>query len=120
MAPACRGQQRGARATGSSVSAHGRSAISPPVLRDSGGLERRDHKHGLAVDGEHEKREPLQRHGPIAGQPGQVGAVRQEQRVDPEVAMRARGPLAPGRLRVMPGCRGRGPAWRSCHGGQQP
>ncbi len=57
----------------------------PPGVGHAWGLEGGDKKHGIAVAGQHQQSEPLQGHGPVAGQPRQVGTVAEQQRVDPEL-----------------------------------
>jgi hypothetical protein len=52
------------------------------ALDHPGSLEPGDHQHGVAVLGQHQHGQPLEGHGRVAGQPGQVGAHRQQQDVD--------------------------------------
>ncbi len=47
------------------------------------GLEARHHQRGLPDQREHQHGQALQGHGLVAGQPGQVGAVGQQESVDP-------------------------------------
>ena len=69
-------------------------------------LERRHHQGRLAHLGEDEHGQALERHGPVPGQPGQVGSVGQQQRVNPEVvhplahALEAARPATTGRPRA--------------------
>ena len=69
--------------TGSSVSSHGAQREHVGPLDDPGRLEPGHDERGLAVAGQDQHGQPLQRHGLVAGQPGQVGADRQQERVDP-------------------------------------
>jgi hypothetical protein len=49
-------------------------------------LERGDHEHRVTLDREHEHGQTLERHRLVAGQVGQVGAGREQERVDAQVA----------------------------------
>ena len=68
---------------------------SPPTARSAnasgcsttrGASSRGHHEHRVAVGGQHEHREPLERHRLVAGEVRQVGAGRQQQDVDAELA----------------------------------
>ena len=63
------------------------------VVVDPGRLEAGHDQGGLAVGRQHQHGQPLERHGLVAGEPGQVGAQRQQQGVD---ARRRPWPGAPG------------------------
>ena len=79
---------------GSSVSAHGARANRSSASGTRGASRAGTTRTGSPVHGQHQHGQPLERHGPVPGQPGQVGAVGQEQGVDPELVH----PLpAPGR-----------------------
>jgi hypothetical protein len=58
-------------------------------------LEARHHERGVAVAREHEHRESLGLERLVAGEPGQVGADRQQQHIDAEVGELASSPVHP-------------------------
>ena len=57
-------------------------------------------ERGVAVDGQHEHGEPLERHGLVAGEPRQVGAQREQQDVDLRARPSGPAPARCGRARA--------------------
>ena len=63
--------------------AAGRTGPRPSATR--GASRAGDHQHRVAGQREDQHGQPLERHGPVAGEPGQIGPVGQEQGVDAEL-----------------------------------
>ncbi len=67
---------------------HGVATFGPGMQRRHAGLghagcfQTRDDQHRLTLTGQHEHREPLQRHGLVSGEIREIGADRQQQGVD--------------------------------------
>jgi len=69
----------------------------PRVQGNAGGLETGDHQGGGPLRRQHQHGEPLQGHGPVAGEIGQVGPDGEQQHVDTRGGHQAPRPLhAPG------------------------
>ena len=66
------------------------------LLADARRLEPRDHEHRRPVDRDHQHREPLQRHRLVPGEVGQIGAGREQHRVDGELSHSRAGAVDPG------------------------
>ena len=81
-------------AIGSSVSSHDRSANTSGRSTTRGASRRGHDERGLAVDGQHEHREPLERHGLVPGEVRQVGAHGQEHRVDAQLGHAGSNPVS--------------------------
>ena len=81
--------------TGSSVSLHGRRREHVGPLDHPGRLQPGHHQRGLALAGQDQHGQPLERHGLVAGQPGQVGPDREQHGVDPVAAHGRPHPLHP-------------------------
>ena len=83
--PSRRPRRRGraTRASGSSVSSHGADREHVGLLDHPRRLEARHDQRGLAVAWHDEHRDPLQRHRLVPREVRQVGADREEQRVEP-------------------------------------
>ena len=77
-------------ATGSSVSSQAAMRNTSGRSTTRGASSRGHHQRGLAVAGQHQHGEPLEGHGLVAGQPGQVGADREQQHVDAVLGHAAR------------------------------
>ena len=79
------------------------------ALHDPGRLQVGDNERGITIAGHHQHGEPLQRHGLVPTEVGQVGSYRQEEDVDPSIdhggpslgeallehPVRLRGPVGP-------------------------